>query len=213
MRLIAVLAFAAARAHAADEGEACTVTTDCESPTADALHCIDGRCVSLRTKKQMWSPKTYGAAVMFGDGRGYTDAIIGVDIFALVGTTSLLLAAQGTDASYRGGWQAAAMVPFVLGPTIHASRGRWGAAIVSFFGWSSVGLTVLTASLLTSSCDDCASGWSAAGAGVLLIGGSLMTWLDAWMARDVRAPRQRSSWFPVVAPARQGATLGVSGLF
>ncbi|HEX4512966.1 MAG TPA: hypothetical protein VH054_05500 [Polyangiaceae bacterium] len=45
------------------------------------------------------------------------------------------------------------------------------------------------------------------------MGGPLLVTLDAWMARDVRAPRRRASWFPVVAPTRSGALAGFGGTF
>lgn len=209
-RAAAIAFFAAAQAHAAGEDESCAVTAECDAP----LRCVHDRCVSLAPKpKPDWHPKTFGEHAMFGDGHGYTAPIVGVDILALVGTTSLLLAAHGTDASYRGGWQAAAMVPLVFGPVVHATRGRWLTATISFFAWSSFGVTVLGASLLTSTCFDCATPWLAAGTAVLAVGGPLLTTLDAWMAREIRAPRKPTSWFPMIAPTRSGALAGVGGAF
>jgi hypothetical protein len=205
---LAFVLFVTTNARAAGEDDACAVTAECDAP----LRCVHDRCVSLAPKPD-WHSKTFGGRAMFGDGRGYTAEIVGADILALVGTTSFLLAAAGIDRSYRGGWQAAAMVPVVIGPVVHATRARWLPAVISFFGWSSFGLTVLTASLLTSACTECATPWLAAGAVVLAIGGSLLTTLDAWMARDVRTARRRSSWFPVVAPTHSGALAGFGGTF
>lgn len=212
MMRVAAIAFVllvATEARAAREDDACAVTAECDAP----LRCIRDRCVSLEAKPR-WHPQTFGDHAMFGDGRGYTAEIVGADILALVGTTSFLLLAAGIDASYRGGWQAAAMVPVVIGPVVHATRGRWIPATISFFGWSSFGLTVLTASLLTSACTECSTPWLAAGTAVLAIGGSLLTTLDAWMARAVRTPRRASSsWFPMIAPTRSGALAGFGGTF
>ena len=76
------------------------------------------------------------------------------------------------------------------------------------------GLTLLSASLLTSACTACSTPWLAAGTAVLAIGGPLVTTLDAWMARDVRATRRpTTTWFPVIAPARDGALAGFGGTF
>lgn len=205
----AFVLFFAAHAHAAREDESCTVTAECDAP----LRCVHDRCVSLQPKPS-WHPTTFGDRAMFGDGRGYTAQIVGVHMLALAATTSFLLAAAGIDRSYRSGWQAAAMVPIVFGPVIHATRGRWLAATISFLGWSSLGGSVLTASLLTGACTECSTPWLATGAVVLVVGGSLLTTLDAWMARDIRVPRRpKASWLPVIAPASSGVFAGVSGAF
>jgi len=208
----AIVLLAATGARAAGEGEACTVTDDCDDA---ALHCIGGRCVSIARAKAEWHPKKVGDVAMFGDGRGYTRAIIWFDVGALAGTTAFLSVAGFVSTTSNTGWQVVALVPLELGPLVHATRERWVPALVSFLGWSSLGATIFATAVGTSTaCVGCETSGAAVEVGLLALGGSLLTWLDAWMARDMRpVPRPRTSWFPTFTLTRDRALAGLAGAF
>jgi len=160
---------------------------------------------------------TVGWAAMFNDGRGYQMTILAADIAAACVVPALaVLAFTGVNGSINGFFAVAAAFPTTLtGPIIHIIHGRAAPAVISFFGWVSVGWTAVGMNVVGQILACCGGPTTGAAAGMpafgvaAAAGAVLMTTLDVYMARSVRPPDVKI--IPSLTPLRSGALLSVGG--
>lgn len=123
---------------------------------------------------------------MFGDGRGYAVAAIITDVCAVVTTAPPWMVAYAADFSrFATGFQILPLAQLAAGPALHLFR------VVSPSGDRENGL--------------------GAGTALLLGGGTVMTIVDALLARArPTATEPQVSWMPSIRPMSGGVVAGLA---
>jgi hypothetical protein len=192
------------------DGAWCSTSSQC-----GPLKCVNERCRDVGellhgVEHPDWSVST-GHSAMFGNGRGYGLPIAITDISATVTEPFLMAATVATDSAVLG---ALCFVPVGLsGPIVHLVNGRPIPAIISFFAWTSLaattfvvgGLFGLAFSSGAFSTFNSPVAWTA---GLIFgaAGAASLTWLDVWMARDIKQRTPSSVHLtPTILPTHRGA--------
>jgi len=212
-KALLVIFFASTSARAQ---ETCTISSDCRAD----FYCVEGECLEIVAGQVVQSGPSRVWHVMFGNGHGYSVVIAVADVAATVATGVLMtVAAVGNTGIGAGLAGIAVAPPLFTGPIVHFASGRVGPGIISAFAWASVGFstTVVAGLLGLATGSEFRFGYDGALAGGLAfgaVGAGLLTYLDAWMAREVPHPKPHNDtlgWTGAFLPTPSGATVSFSG--
>lgn len=159
-------------------------------------------------------PKSYAPQVIAGDAIAVSLTALTIGVGAVPYQRNLYRSPMTVSEIYlQPPAVALSMLPTMMtAPLLHVVRGRWKEGLVSFVGWSTIGVTswMLNHELLTTkpTCDDgppCRLQNERSAVAPIVFAGSTaigMTVLDAWMAKPASLPdSERASYAFEVATA------------